>query len=547
MQIKNIILPSIMVIGSIVAYFSYIYAFGVNVLFWDEWELIKYFPDFYNGKLNLSALLTVKHNEHLMPVSFAFMLFHHLVFGVNIKLLLFSSAVIQGLSIIIVLQMARLLIPASPSRYWIAALLIISLLSLSQYTNLLWGFQAAWFLVTFFFVSMLYALNKLFLLQSDRHRFFYLLFAIGFAFLASFSVFQGLISWVAGTIFFLVKNDMHVKQFIGSKFTRVWLIAFALCVGIYVSISATNSSTGPSSNITALFILSNLITIIYIFIDVLGSVSGGVKHWITPLSGVIVLVFSLYGLFKATSSKYPSKYAFPVALIVFGMVFAVLVALGRSPLGVDAGLEPRYSTYVIIMLVGVLLIIADGVNFNSNNKKISEIMLTYGFLLFLINIYMISMYVAIVKGEQWRVEKGIASMILSEFKTEPDFKIERMLYGNPQLVKMNASFLLTRNLNVFDERSTVLPKEVIHYRQPSKDFNALITSYPDRKEALIRLWDVYCVGSDLRNAFDIYSDTFSRDLVSWASGAAGSGQHYLSVYLVDYVNDYLYIQNNFKK
>ena len=48
------------------AYLGFISRFGVNVLFWDEWELVQRMRGFLSGDLSLFNLLGQRHTDHLV-------------------------------------------------------------------------------------------------------------------------------------------------------------------------------------------------------------------------------------------------------------------------------------------------------------------------------------------------------------------------------------------------------------------------------------------------------------------------------------------------
>lgn len=157
---------------------------------------------------------------------------------------------------------------------------------------------------------------------------------------------------------------------------------------------------------------------------------------------------------------------------------------------------------------------------------------------FVVVIAVISTYSGLVRGYQWKTEQGIAAMILRDYQHVPDFQLERMLYGNAAFVRRNADFLRTHSLSVFAAGESAVPPEVQAYQAPPVSLLSVMERYPDDRAALQRLWEVYCVGADLRDAFDVSSNEFGRNLIRWAYGATRDGGHYLSVYLRDYSAQY---------
>jgi hypothetical protein len=51
-------LPFILLAAICVSYFAYVWMYGVNVPYWDEWELAATFKLFFYGQLSLGNLIT---------------------------------------------------------------------------------------------------------------------------------------------------------------------------------------------------------------------------------------------------------------------------------------------------------------------------------------------------------------------------------------------------------------------------------------------------------------------------------------------------------
>ena len=439
--------PLLMMGAIVVAYFAYIGRFGVNVPFWDEWELVAVFQKFYRGKLGILDLITVRHNEHLMCVPFALMLVQSVITGFNSKSFLFTSAALQVAALILVIRVVWPMLPAGRNRLWFVLPIVVLMFSLSPQKNILWGFQTAWYLITFFLICSLVLLDKALGETATARQVGEVLIAAGLACLASFSSFHGLFVWVAGLAFILFKKNLRLKEMVRDVAVRAWVIPGLVTLVLFLVIYL-NAPHGRS--LFRVGILNHPGLPAYISVVSLGSVMGDVSDRVAFFSGVFLLLLLGGAAWKVACSPRRSAYAFPLALIVFGAIFVASMSLGRSSLGAAAGREARYTTYTLLALVGMYLIY-----FHNDENQSKRGLLFVGRSLFMTYVAVLavaSTYFGLVRGQQWKIEQAIGAMILREYQSAPDFQLERMLYGNATFVRRNADFLRTHSLSVFAAR-----------------------------------------------------------------------------------------------
>lgn len=522
----------------VIGYFAYVAAFGVNVPFWDEWELLPRFQRFYNGSMPFTELIASKHNEHLIGTAFTVMLFQHLITGFDVRALLFSDAALQILNVGLVMAIARregLL--EGKSVYVYAAAITAALLSLAQYKNVLWGFQTAWYLVTFFFLLSIYLLSGTTDRAASRGATTRqtLLAAIP-AVLASFTSFHGVLIWVAGAVYLMARREVQLRRCFADTALVCWLVSAGATLAVFGSVYASKGLGGPGGHSVRALLEAPLVPI-GIFVGTYGSIVGSAGKAL--VLAVALALFALIGVLVWWCRRAADRriYAAPLALIIFSLLFSALVAAGRAPSGISAARDSHYTAYTTLAVAGLLLAFAQAASDGTTRRLMART--GRNLLLALIVIATVSStYTGIVAGIQWRTEQGIAAVILRDYQSAEDFELQRLLFGDADLVRRNADFMHTHALGLFGDPQAVPADIARGYGAMPASMTKVAIRYPEARPALDRLWRVYRVGSDLRSAFDPSSENFAHDLIKWASGASADGSHYLSAYLTEFSVQY---------
>jgi hypothetical protein len=119
----------------------------------------------------------------------------------------------------------------------------VVMFSLCQYKNILWAFQTAWFLVTFFLSVCLLFLEKA--NRSQQRRVTFSALAALSAVLASFCSIRGLITWATGLVFILAKNNFSARKSSEDSAARVWVGAAVSCVLVFAGIWLATPGQSP--------------------------------------------------------------------------------------------------------------------------------------------------------------------------------------------------------------------------------------------------------------------------------------------------------------
>jgi hypothetical protein len=322
-----------------VVYLWMIHTYGVNVIYWDQLENdVTLIGHAYSGTLHLSTLWSQHYeNRIFFPNLIVLALAYTTHFNVLTEEYLSALLLFGATALVIGAHKRR-----SPDRRWIwYCPVAFLLLSLAQASNALWGFQMAWYLV------LLMVALALFLLDQEPQRWPVFVGAIAAAVVASFSSLQGLLVWPAGLLLiYLRRRTGHLAI--------VWTGSAVLAGVIYFVGFNFNASHVNGFNLTAVFTF---------FVRVVGDILGESQPsvLVTVFGSVLVVtaiwVLLRFGIDRRTST---GGRPFALSLILFGLLFSVMTASGRSgyyALGVSV--EFRYTVFAIFVLVGLYLVVLD--------------------------------------------------------------------------------------------------------------------------------------------------------------------------------------------
>ena len=188
----------------------YVRAFGVSVVYFDAWSVVRLFDKWSSGTLSLLDLLE-QHNEHRMffPKGFELLLGWITVYN-NVVEMYVKMYLIQicFLATLIILLLAF----KDNVRAWLFIFAPVAFLifSFRQYENMLFGFQINFAFTQTFGVL---ALFLLYVLGHGRLQKLAFVAALGSGTIASFSTAQGLFVWPAGLLqLFLSPVEKRTKR-----------------------------------------------------------------------------------------------------------------------------------------------------------------------------------------------------------------------------------------------------------------------------------------------------------------------------------------------
>jgi hypothetical protein len=334
------------VIGFAAPVFGYLWMlhrYSVNVIVADQWDDLTVIGNSYTHSFDWGSLWA-QHNENRI-------FFPNLIVLLLSRTTHFNIRVEENLSAVMLVVAVFLLIWAhkrrSPETPWLYYCPVAILgFSVVQYENTLWGFQMAWYLVL---LSLAVAIIVL-----DRFALNWPLFltATAVAVVGSFSSLQGLLIWPAGLVLLF-----HRRRPV--SFIVAWIVAALASVVLYFY-NFNQNIAQPDHN----YAFHHPIVAIKFLLFAVGDVAGkpipfqGPINYAVVLFGLVIVVLAVgvlvvYGMPRDENSGSPIG----IALIIFGLLFAMTVTLGRVDLGYWVASGSRYTTFDLLTLIGIAMTI----------------------------------------------------------------------------------------------------------------------------------------------------------------------------------------------
>ena len=339
---KKFILFSLYLIP-VVLLIGFVANFSVNVPIDDEWRLANLFEKIAAGNINFNDFWALHSNHRIVfPKIIIAVLAFASQWNINYQLCL--SIGLAVLTFIALYSLSSMQVKNAGDNLWHLAniLTCILLCSLVQYENWLWGFQLAWFLVNLCFVSAVYAL------LSNHKLLPYIKISIAavFCFIASFSLAQGLLSWLAAIPAVVALEGNVVEK---RKRLILWILLFFATCAIY------SIDYHPSRKTSIISLLNKPLVVIDYFLSLLGSP-------IVRLSGISALVgLLIFGIFLFLAVHFVIKIsehreALPwLSIGLFSVLSALFITAGRAEFGAIQAIESsRYTSNSILLLIALV-------------------------------------------------------------------------------------------------------------------------------------------------------------------------------------------------
>jgi hypothetical protein len=390
------LIPVLLLIG-------FVANFSVNVPVDDEWRLASLFEKIAQGNVTFNDFWALHSNHRIVfPKIIIAVLAFASRWNINYQLCL--SIGLAGITFIAMYKLSSMQVKKVADDLWHLANILTCILlgSLVQHENWLWGFQLAWFFVNFCFVAAVYALSSnhkllpniavLNRMKYSRDRalpcpypisaLHYLRISIAalFCFIASFSLAQGLLSWLAAipAVAALEGNAAQKR-----KRTIAWMLLFVATCAVY------SIDYHPSRKASIISLLNKPLVVIDYFLSLLGSPivrSPGISAFVGLVIFAIFVFFVVYfgkkivsssvaSSVSANSEKQPQVPASPSSLAIterndiaenyqalpwlsigfFSVLSALFITAGRAEFGAIHALESsRYTTNSILLLIALV-------------------------------------------------------------------------------------------------------------------------------------------------------------------------------------------------
>ncbi|MEG4348891.1 hypothetical protein QUA70_00995 [Microcoleus sp. LAD1_D5] len=330
------LIPVLLLIG-------FVANFSVNVPVDDEWRLASLFEKIAAGNVTFNDFWALHSNHRIVfPKIIIAVLAFASRWNINYQLCL--SIGLAAITFIAMYKLSSMQVKNVADDLWHLAniLTCILLFSLVQHENWLWGFQLAWFLVNLCFVAAVYALvSNHKLLPNIR-----ISIAAVFCLVASFSLAQGLLSWLSAIpAVAAVEGNAAPKR----KRLIVWMLLFATTCAVY------SIDYHPSRKASIISLLNKPLVVIDYFLSLLGSPivrSPG----ISALVGLLIFANFLFLGFHFGRKITEHREALPwLSIGLFSVLSALFITAGRAEFGAIQAIESsRYTTNSILLLIALV-------------------------------------------------------------------------------------------------------------------------------------------------------------------------------------------------
>jgi hypothetical protein len=324
--------------------------YGVDVPYWDQWDIAPFFEKLAHGSLTLSDLFA-QQNEYRQFFPNLLFVALGLLTGWNVK---YEMLVSLLLACLVCFNVRRLGAQTADGRscelvlFPLASLLIFSPI---QFENWLFGVQVI------YFVPIACITTGLLAAYSERMGARVALLACAcLSVFSTFSSANGLLCWVVLPPALLVARPS--ARAAARRWLPLWGAGFALCVAVYVY-----AFRSPASHPSTSEALRHPFDALVYFVALLG---GPLAVGRRPLAFAIVvgacalLTYALACayLFKFRDDRAMLRRAMAwAALGAYSLGTASMVTVGRLGFGVSQSLTSRYTTFSLYLLVALVYLL----------------------------------------------------------------------------------------------------------------------------------------------------------------------------------------------
>jgi hypothetical protein len=411
--------------------FYFVNKYGFTIPYWDEWEYVILLEKFHSNTLTFTDLW-VQHNEHRMFFTNILMLFLANLSDWNILFELYFSIIFMSLSLYFLIS---LLDDTLNSQGNSILKIVISLLlfSMIQYENWAMGFSVQYYMAITGVIASIWSINKW------QGQMMGLVLAVLASIFANFSFGAGLFVWPAVLFMLIMQKKWKLKHIL------IWILSCIVVVFLYYYNYKFSTTNAPVS-----YSLSHPVIFIRYVLAYLGAPLG--YHLSSAnIVAAILLIISILSVFDiARLNKNQLKNIIPwLALIIYTIISACIICVGRIIYGPQQALSSRYTTISSLFIISVFVLLYNSIILNLEKNKIhgnSRAVLLKD-LLFIITVVSLFLYTYIdsylhgAKEMQRRsIEINAAAVHLKDPDNASDDDL-KVLYPNPDVVRQRMKIL----------------------------------------------------------------------------------------------------------
>ncbi len=422
--------------------FLYVFLFGVNGVFGDQWNIVYLFQKLSTGRLTLADLFT-QHNEHRIFFPLLCMLLLAEVTHYNNVVEMYSIVALFTASWAMLIARARRqfhTVPGGTTRVLIPFSFLM--FTWRQSTNMLAGFQITYAFVQTFGLISVYLLSRFTQMNGNGRKAAYLSFSMLSAVVASYSSAMGLAVWMAGLLMLAIHGLKHGRR--TGWPLPVWLLAGSIAWLIYFAGFHTPVSPGIFH-----FLLEPGKVAVYFL-----AVCGGWFSWNSALSmiaGSLTVSLFLACLFMTYQLDILDESLPWIGTGMFSLFSLSLITVGRYAYGVQEAMSSRYVSLSVLMVVSLYamlmgLLMHKEVHRAFMSRTIKPMM--FATMIMIAISIPLSFFYGYKIGKKDRSLREREACILYDYQSEPRQALAE-LYPLPQAVSAWAGILQGLDYNVF--------------------------------------------------------------------------------------------------
>ena len=302
-------------------------------------------------------------------------------------------------------------------------------------SNALWGFQLAWYLIILCLMAMLYLLIV-------RTSTLAIAFAVGAAVFASFCFLQGLALWPVGAVCIVWALPGSPRTWIRSKRVLVWLGA-TVCTTVAALWGFAFRSLGcsvrghfqykcPNSTVSDYALQHPVRTAEFVLVNV-GNVipnSDVTTLWLSGVLGAVLLSLSVFVVVQSIRGRRQGWNCLPVALIVFGLLFDLFVAVARVQFLTASAPSSTYTMANLLILLAILAYAWDRFEPARIRRSSVRVLVVSLAVVFLVAQFTVSTRAGIVNARAWDQRLSVSARLIVNIDKVPPSETECYdLYG----------------------------------------------------------------------------------------------------------------------
>jgi hypothetical protein len=340
-------------------YLLFVWHYAQNMPFEDDWNLVPLIDAALHGHLTFEALWSL-HNENRIFLPNLIFVSLGILTHDDLRSAIMLSAVVFVAAFWIYLTVAKNY-QQRPLRPLFVIVTGALWFSLDEWHNALWAFQVSWYLILLMLMLMFYFL----FVMGNRVLAFSLSMATAVA--ASLCFLQGLILWPVGLACLAWTLPLHPRLWPRAKTVELslWLAAgagtstLALWGYRFQPLGCSVAGTlhfNCAGNVSSFAIHHLARTGEFVLVE-LGEVipnSDASTLWLTGLLGASILILAGTVVIRSLRHRHDSGNCLPVALILFGLLFDLVVAVGRVQFLTISAPQSSYTMPNLLILTAIV-------------------------------------------------------------------------------------------------------------------------------------------------------------------------------------------------